>query len=166
MQRMSLWVVVLAVLVVLPTSCGKKASETAAEKMIESAMRAEGQKADVTINSETMQVKTKDGDMSFGEGTKLPEEWPDDVPVYKGLKLISAMKTKEGFSIQGTTTDSHDKVAEYYKEQVAKSGWTEDTVMTQPQMAMLTYKKDKRTLAIVISGQNAEISVSITIGNE
>ena len=166
MQRIGSWGVVLAVVVVLSAGCGKKASETASEKMIESAMRAQGQNADVTINSETMQVKTKDGDMSFGEGTKLPENWPDDVQVYTGLKLLSAMKTKEGFSIQGTTTDALDKVAAFYKEQLATSGWAEDTVMTQPQMTMLSYKKDKRTMVVVIGGQDAETSVSITINSE
>ena len=162
MQRIWSWGVVLAVLVVLSAGCGKKASE----KMIESAMRAQGKDADVTINSDTMQVKTKDGDMSFGEGTKLPENWPDDVSVYTGLKLLSAMKTKEGFSIQGTTSDAQDKVAAFYKEQLTKSGWTEDTVMTQPQMAMLNYKKDKRALVVIISGEGVETSVSITINSE
>jgi hypothetical protein len=166
MQRVWLSVTVLAVLVMVATACGKKASETASEKMIESTMRAKGQDAEVTVNSGTMQVKTKEGDLSFGEGTKLPDQWPDDVPVYKGLKLLSATKTKESFSIQGTTADSQGKVAAFYKEQVAKGGWTEETVTTQAQMAMMMYSKDKRSLAVIISAQDSETSVSITISSE
>src|SRR5262245_55493988 len=92
MQRVWLLIGVLAVFATVGVACGKKASETASEKMIESGMRASGQDADVTVNAGNMQIKTKDGDVSMGEGTKLPDQWPDDVPVYKGLKLLTAMK--------------------------------------------------------------------------
>ena len=166
MKRVWLSITVLAVLATVVTACGKKASDSASEEMVESAMRAQGQEAEVTMDSETMQIKTDDGDMSIGEGTKLPDQWPDDVPVYKGLKLLTAMKMKEGFSIQGTTADSQEKVTAFYKEQATKGGWTEDMVMTQPQMAMLNYSKDNRSLAVVVTAAESETSVSVSITNK
>lgn len=166
MQRVWLSIVVVGVLGMVGAACGKKASETASENLIESTMRASGQDADVTMNSDTMQIKTEDGAMSFGEGTKLPDEWPDDVAVYKGLKLLTAMKSREGSSIQGSTQDSLDKVTAYYKEQVTKDGWTEETVMTQAQMAMLSYSKDGRSLVVTITASDPDTFVSITISGE
>ena len=166
MRRVWLSLVVLAVLVMVATACGKKTSENSTEQTSGAAMRVKSQDAEVTINSDTMRIKSKDGDVSLGEGTKLPDQWPTDVPVYKGLKLLSAMKSKESFSIQGTTPDSLDKVSAFYKEQVTKSGWEEQTVTTQPQMAMMSYTKEKRSLSVVIGGQESETSVSVSISRE
>lgn len=166
MQRKVVSVMVLAGLVVLIAGCGKKASETATEKAMESAMKAQGQDANVNVDSNTVQISTKEGAMSFGEGTKLPDNWPDDVPVYKGLKLVSSVASGDGFSIQGTTPDAQDKVAAYYKEQAEKGGWTEDTTMTQAQMVMLSYTKENRGLNVMISGEDSETSVSINVSNE
>jgi predicted small lipoprotein YifL len=166
MRRISLSLVALLALAVAAAGCGKKASDTAAEEAIETSMRASGQEADVSVTGDTMQIKSADGDMSFGEGTALPDGWPEDVPVYKGMKLLSSMKSKEGSMIQGSTADSHEKVVAFYKEQVAKQGWSEDSVLTQPQMAMMNYTKEKRRLALVIGGAESETSVSVSITNE
>ena len=136
MRHVCMWVVVAALLAELTAGCGQKASDTVAENAIEAGMKAQGQNADVKIDSDSMQITTQDGAMSFGEGTKLPDNWPNDVPVYTGLKLASAIATGDGFSVQGTTGDAQDKVAAFYKEQAVKNGWVEDTTMTQPQMVM------------------------------
>lgn len=166
MRRALSWAVMPVLLLAHFAGCGKKTSETDAEKMIESAMRAEGRDVDVKINSETVQFSSKDGEMSFGEGTKLPDTWPADVPVYSDLKLLTALSTEDGFSIQGTASDPRDKIAAYYKEQAAKNGWAENSTLTQPDMVMLTYTKDERDLAIMISAQGAETAVSISITNK
>ncbi len=163
MRRVWLSMAVLVALGMVGAGCGKKASETASEKVIESAMEANGQDADVTVNAGNMQIKTDKEDISFGEGTKLPDGWPDDVPLYEGVTLLTAMKMAEGFTIQGMTKDSVEKITEFYKGELLKKGWTEDSITTQPQLAMMNYSKEKRALAVILSVADAETSLAITI---
>ncbi|MBM3288724.1 MAG: hypothetical protein FJY92_01095 [Candidatus Hydrogenedentes bacterium] len=168
MKRMGMLVALLAAVGMVQFGCGKEASETTAEKAVESAMKASGQEADVTIKDNAMTVTTKDGSSSFGEGAKVPDNWPSDVPIYDGLKILAAVAAPQAFTVTGTTGDSLDKLTAYYKEQATKNGWAEDSVMSQPPLTMLSYRKEgeKRNLAIVISTEGGQQSVSITVGNE
>ena len=165
MKRIGVWLALLAGLGLVSAGCGKSASDKAAEKTIQAAVRASGQEADVSVKSGTTNITTKDGAMAFGEGAKVPDNWPSDVPVYSKLKLLSAVATPPVFTVSGTTSDTADAVLAYYKEHAAKNGWKEDQVVSQPPMSMLTYSKDTRKLNIIISSEGAERSVSITIGN-
>ncbi len=166
MQRVLRSIVWMAVLAAVAAGCGNDAPEEATEQAMESAIRSSGQEGDVEVDAGTMKITTADGQMTFGEGTKLPDNWPDDVPVYEGLKLLTAMTAPEGSTIQGTTTDSLDKVTEFYKDRVTKDGWTEQTTMTQPQMSMLSYTKEQRTLVVTIGAADAETSVSLTVSGQ
>lgn len=155
-----------ALLALATVGCGKSASESAAEKVVESAMAAQGQKADVSIDSDSMKVTTSEGTMSIGEGTKVPDNWPSDVPVYAGVKLVTAFSTPEGAALQGTTTDSAAKVESFYKDQAAKNGWTEDASVKQGEMVSLIYKKEKRVLSVITTRTGSETSVAISLSNQ
>jgi len=166
MKRMTTWIVALAIAGAVQTGCGKKASEIVAEKAVETAMKANGQEADVTIKNDAMTVTTKDGTSSFGEGAKVPDNWPSDVPVYSGLKVLAGVATPQAFTVSGTTPDALDKISAYYKDQAEKNGWTKETEMTQDKLTMLSYKKEKRSLSVIVSTDGPEQSISITVGNE
>jgi hypothetical protein len=159
---------VVFVLLLMPmiAGCGKKPSDSVAEKAIEHAMEANGDDAEVSVNSGGVQIKSKDGDFSMGEGTKLPEDWPGDIPVYTGAKLQSAAKSGDGLTVQAFSTDSLDKVTTFYKERLKKEGWTEDSATTQPQMVMLSYSKDARSLMVMLAGQDAATSITISAGKK
>lgn len=166
MQQYVLPVGLAAFLVLAFAGCGKSSSEHAAEKAVESAMAAQGQKADVSIQSDSMKITTQEGSMSFGEGTKIPDDWPSDVPVYKGMKLVTAFSSPEGGALQGTTSDSAAKVESFYKEQAAKNGWTEDASFRQGDMVSLIYKKEKRVLSMIATSADSETSIAISLSNE
>ena len=121
-------------------------------------------------DSYTMEVKGTEGEikMSVGEGAKLPENLPTDVPTYPGMTvtLSQSMAEKEVFNIQGTSTDSFDKVAAQFKSDTAAKGWTEATALDQnlpgKEMKMLQYTKEDRTLSIMLNAQEGGTNITIS----
>lgn len=150
--------------------CGKKVAEIAAEKAIEYSAKADGQDVKVNIQSgdETMVVESKDGSFATGENVAIPENFPKDVPVYKGLKptMSSTMGGEGSFMLSGTIEDSPDDAATYYSREAAANGWTETTKISQPQMIMLAYEKDDRAMTIMSSSEAGSTSLSITVAKK
>ena len=63
---------------------------------------------------------------TIGTGTKLPDDFPKDVPVYKGTILSSTAATQDNkkmFMVSIETTDTFDTVVGYYKSGLASNGW-------------------------------------------
>lgn len=92
------------------TGCGKvadKASEKVAEKTIESQT---GGSVDLDSSNGKMKIKTKDGEYSYtdggvtaktkdgsatyGDNAKVPDGWPSDVEIPKGLKIGASSTQK------------------------------------------------------------------------
>ncbi len=166
MQRVWLSILVVGVAGSFNAACGKKAADTASENVVETAIRTSGGDADVSIEDETMKITTADGTMSMGEGAKLPADWPEDAPVYKGLQLTMSLKSGNSSSVQGTTSDSMDKVVAFYKDAAEKGGWTEASAMTQPQMTMLNYTKENRNLSVMVTEQDSVTALTLSISSQ
>lgn len=117
----------------LGTACGgsDEVADNAADELAEQLAEAgAGEDTDVDIDSESGQVdvSTPDGDMSFGEGTELPEDFPSEIPLPADYQLNSAMSTTadgaDGWTISGelpeATADTFDDlIAEF-----TAAGWT------------------------------------------
>lgn len=148
--------------------CGKKASEKMAEKMIESAAEKDGVKADVSISDNTVTMRTKDGTAVYagGENVKIPDNFPKDVYIYEGAKVISAVSVPNGFSLMLQTKDAADKVASKLKDKIVSQGWTEEMTMTQSGMIMLGYKKENRSAIINITPDKDITQIAITVASD
>ncbi len=128
--------VAAGVLLVTAVGCGGSGDEdsanTAADELAEQIAESGGGKdTDVDIDSESGQidVTTEDGEMSFGEATELPGDFPvDDVPLPDGAQLTSAMSSGSGDSAGWTVIgDLPDATDSTYDELVARftgAGWT------------------------------------------
>ena len=162
-----MWVVCAAL---AATGCGKKAAEIAAEKAIEYSAKADGKdvKVDIQSGGETMVVKTEDGSYATGENVAIPENFPKDIPVYKGLKptMSSTVGGEGSFMLSGTIEGSPDDAAIYYSREAVANGWTETTKISQPQMTMLAYEKDDRAMSIMASSEAGSTSLSITVAKK
>jgi hypothetical protein len=127
-------VVACVALGTLATACGGSGDEVAdnaADELAEQLAEAgAGQDADVDIDSESGQVdvSTPDGDMSFGEGTELPDDFPSEIPLPADYQLNSAMSTStdgsDGWTISGelpgATSDTFDELVAAFTD----AGWT------------------------------------------
>ena len=101
-----------------------------------------------------------------GDGTKVPADFPKDVPLYDGLAVLQAMSdTASGmFNVTGGVAAAPEPVMAYYKEKTAAQGWTETMSMNAGDMQTLMCEKDDRALSVMVSkdGEKATLSVSVS----
>jgi len=104
---------------------GQKVAEKVTEKAVEKAIESEGGEAEVDIGEEGVSIKTDEGEMTIGEGAELPDDFPKVVPVHPDIEISSSWKSvengKENFSISGMTSDSREKIFNWYKDELG--GW-------------------------------------------
>ena len=135
---------------------------------------AEGAQFNVTSGggdsgSFTMTQTTEGGGtvaIQSGDGTKVPADFPKDVPLYDGLAVLQAMSdTASGmFNVTGGVAAAPDAVMAFYKEKTAAQGWTETMSMNAGDMQTLMCEKDDRALSVMVSkdGEKATLSVSVS----
>ena len=153
--------------------CGK-AQEKAAEKLIEANLSADGAKVNVALGDGGEQfnisTQTEEGEasLSFGGQTKIPDNFPKDVPVYPGLQVMLAhqVAAQENFSIQGLAQDPVARVTEFYRTQAEAQGWKQEMVTSLPGMENLTLKKESRILSVSIVDADDSTSVTLTVARE
>ncbi len=158
--------------VVCAVGC-KKAAEEAMEAAIESQIAKEGGSANVEIGDGDASFKFEDkksgAKMAFGKNVEMPKDFPQDIPVYKSMTLAVAHSQPEDktFMVQGVTSDAVAKVAAFYAAETAKQGWTEESNMEQgDEMRAVVYKKEQRSLNLVLATTDEGTSIMITTSHE
>lgn len=117
--------------------------------------------------------------VDVGSG-KIPDSFPKDFPVYPGAKVTAVLSGSEkgegsGFWLTMSTPDAMDKVAAFYKTELAKNKWEVTANYSTGVMATQAVKKGKyagsvsvnreedakeTTLVIVLEEQKSETSPS------
>lgn len=114
----------------------QKATEAAIEHMVE---KESGGKVQLDTSSGSVSVKNEKGSMEFSaNGAKVPETWPQDVPLYPGAKVTMAMAGPNHHMLNLETGDAPEKAVEFYKGKL--SAMTEEAVMNTEHQSMLYYK--------------------------
>jgi hypothetical protein len=162
--------------VALISGCGKaeksmseKMSEKLAEKTIEMSMKdKDGTSAKVDISKGTMTIKTKDGETArvSGEGASVPADFPKDVYVLKGAKIQMSMKTPDGYVLNVQSEQSAATLASTYETEMKAQGWAQEASFDMGDTRSLSYKKDGRQVAIVMSKADAATTVMITVADK
>ncbi len=151
---MRFFICLMVSLVVVGCSCSETAEERIAEKIAEKALEAQtGQKADIDVDKESMTITTEDGKMTMtsGKAAKLPENFPKDIPIYKGYALDMAMEMSKGYSVSFTTKDDVSTVSEWYLAEMTDKGWTKEASMDMGDQKMLVFKKGERGVNLVVA---------------
>lgn len=151
-------------LVVVAAVANKIFGKSDAERVIESAT---GGNADVNSNGDVT-VKTDQG--TFSSSDKLPADFPTDVPIYPGSKVqasVAATQTQGGGNYVGlVSTDSADKVASWYKTELAAKGWKVSTSFQGQGGTMIGGTKDKRNVAVTIAEDSGNTAISLVVTKE
>jgi hypothetical protein len=84
---------------------------------------------------------------------------PEDVPVYPNGEETFSMAGMTSFS----TPDSLTAVVDFYRDGLAAEGWTAESDEALGEMVQQTWKKGDRTLTLIVSAQDEETTVMITI---
>ena len=104
------------------------------------------------------------------EGGKIPDDYPKDVPVAAGAKVMMATTATNagnfGSSLVLESSDSHDKVLAFYKKGLADNGWKIETTIAQANMTIIAATKDKRSLSLQIGESEGKTSITQIVGTK
>jgi len=97
------------------------------EKAIETKTGVKTNISDLENGKMTFTDSKTGAKVNIGMG-EVPETFPKDFPLYPGAKVTSSLSGAEsgegsGFWLTLSTPDSVDKVAAYYKKELATGGW-------------------------------------------
>jgi hypothetical protein len=106
--------------------------------------------------------------VTIGDEAKVPEGFPEDVPVYPGLNIetVNQMPVQNATVIMGTTADPVATVASYLKNKMTGQGWTSvsvnETNAAGAATTVMIYSKENRvaTFTLVDSDRGTEVSIS------
>jgi hypothetical protein len=139
-----------------------------AERMVEVGLAKQGVKARLDTAEGKLTMETKEGSATYAVGgdVKIPNDFPKDVFVYGGAKVVSSMTMPKGCHLTLQTKDSADKVINAYKREMTAADWKEESSMNQSGVSMLSYKKSERTAAVVVMTADNKTTVQLTILSE
>jgi hypothetical protein len=140
--------------------------EKLAEEVIES---QGGEDVDIDVDGEDVTIDTKDG--SFSTSGELPKDWPDDVKLPDGAKIVAVTDVsadgKRQVSVTATSGDSVDDVAEQLGDQF--EGWTSDSTGSfgtgSDKVATGSWKDGDRTASMTVTG-GSEGETTMILGLE
>lgn len=157
----------LCVAFLIFTGCGRKTEEQVFEKTIKKAIEKEsGGSAKVDIQDETMKITTKDGEVTISGGgnAKLPDDFPSDILIYDGAKIMACMQAPGGMSVSFTCKDAPAKVASVYRLKMKEKGWGLEQAMDMGQQQIVMFIKDERNLVVSIGENDEGTFVGLTLG--
>jgi|SRR3989344_2988291 len=173
--KKTLWIVLLVILVLLIIggfvvtrvigAIGRKVIETAIEKGTEG-------DADVNFSNGEVTIQSDKGSVTYGS-TKLPDDWPADVPVYPSAMIgfsgssLGTEDTKMTAMIQSVTEDSVESVMNFYKKEIVSKGWKITGTQATAGTSVIVAEKDTRALAIqVVTDGSSGSSITISVGTK
>ena len=153
-------VVIFLVLLVVGCNRSKTVSTPSGDVKVEESGKAGSAVTFTGKNGETMTINS--------EGSKLPDDYPKDVPVASGAKIVMATSVNnadnKGSSLVLESADSFDKTVAFYKKGLADHGWKIDATISGENMTMLTAAKDTRQLVVQIGESEGKCSVTQSLG--
>jgi hypothetical protein len=84
--------------------------------------------------------------------SQLPEDFPEDVPVYPGMAAPDVTRLGDGFEVSGATGDSLEQVHAYYTDSLEKHGWSLIEALSEtsaPGARVYHYEKNDRGITVV-----------------
>jgi hypothetical protein len=100
----------------------------------------------------------------FGEDARIPDGFPDDVPVYPDARVVGGMVAGEGGMLTLQTGDDLEEVADFYGEKLAKEGWSLGPPIDLSDRRLLPFEKGGRSGAVQISREASDTTILITYG--
>lgn len=127
-----------------------------------------GESVDIDQEGEKVSIKSEEGEISFQEGGELPENFPKDFPIYPGAKLAgswtASSEETEGVSLIWETSDSINKVTDYYKEKLTELGWESSFTSETEDSMTLMFEKDDTSGFVGITTEDSKTVISLTLG--
>lgn len=170
-NKLVLFLAILAVIIVAAVVAGRFIYRRAKESVLGTFLsKTTGETVEVEEGGGKVTVTSEEGEFSFEEGGELPDNFPEDFPIYPGAKLTSSWtaqaEEKEGISLVWETSDSMEEVSEYYKEELASSGWKVGFSTEAEDTITMGFEKGDSSGFLGITTEEGKTIVSLTLGVE
>lgn len=115
--------------------------------------------------SGTVEISSGDGKQTFSTKSDLPENYPSDIPIYPNSTVtFSAANTDAGNSVTWQSSESRDKVVEYFESKLSEQGWSKQAGQGSYFVAGIGYaEKSSCTLSYVVSEEVKDGKAQTTI---
>ncbi len=136
------------------TGCQRPAAESPAETKKPSAKTPDAKTKTAPVKVEANKAKAAPKSTTKETGHKTPiatlKDFPQDIAIYKGAKVIGVGKSEQGIVAGLETKDAPQKVMDYYQKQLAAQGWTNKSVTTTKQGGIMEAAKNKRRCFVTV----------------
>jgi len=122
-----------------------------------------GKQSDVTIQGATGEKVQISGSE---EGVEMPKDFPSDVPIYPGAKVLMAMDLGKAHNLQLRCPDERAKVAAFFKEKMKENGWSSEGTIDTPQLVMVHGKKGDRSLSVSVTSDDNGTMANVTVAED
>lgn len=146
---------VFALLVLAGAGCNPFASvqQNIADRITEKAVESQtGGRVKIDSNSGDVTFENQDenGMMRIGEGIKLPDNFPGDIPRYPNASYVSAVVLQDGTQAIGNfkTTDDAEAVKAWFDDELQKDGFARS--MDIPVGFIRLYEKDNVKITVQV----------------
>jgi hypothetical protein len=100
----------------------------------------------------------------FGENARIPDGFPEDVPVYPDAKVMGGMAAGGGGMVTLQSEDDPDEVVDFYREKLVEEGWSLGPPMDLMGQRVLPFEKGDRNGAVQVSREESETTILLTVG--
>ena len=148
------------------TGCGSETGqEFIAEQITEALSGVEDIDIDVDGDTISYSIGGAEGyTVSSGQGTQLPEEFPDDVLVFDDAEIMSAVDSADGIMVNLSSDADPDDIKAAYLEFFEDNGWQQEVLLDYGAMWSTTYTKGARSLMVsLMLGDDQPSSISLAL---
>lgn len=115
----------------------------------------------------TTTIQSADGSSSVSTEQKLPADFPSNVPLYPGQKIVSSSRVKSDSGISWTViaevNDSTSKTAFNTKSQYANAGWESDSESEINGAYWQYYKNGQLEVNLYISDTEGKTNITYSV---
>jgi hypothetical protein len=123
---------------------------------------------EVEKSGQEVTASSKEQEFLFETQEELPEDFPDNFPIYPGSILTSSGsvegKEVKAFSVVWETKDAVEEVASYYQKELIALGWKIELTSGNNDSATLSFEKDEVVGFVGIAAEEAKTVIAATLG--
>lgn len=148
------------------TGCGSETGqEFIAEQITEALSGVED--IDIDVDGETISyaIGGENGyKATSGKGTRLPDDFPDDVLVYDDAEIISTVESADGFMVSLSSEADPGDIKTTYLDFFEDNGWQQEGLADYGAMWTTQFTKGARSLTVLLmQGDDQPSSISLTL---
>jgi hypothetical protein len=162
-MRNNLAVWICAILALACPACRKSATFSSKDGSVTVEQKG-GDTSSMTFTGKDGKTMT----MNVGGGSKLPDNYPKDFPVYPDAKVMVAQSVSEKNAINLVleSGDAADKIADFYKKSLESNGWKIENTMASGELNMYTAVKEKRQAIVQIVNGGDKRSINQVLSDK